>query len=200
MDETNPGMSRSLKDISEWEWTQIWQKLRIFIRRKYGYLEKQSGLDLDDIVQQAILDTLEGKRTWPPKNKDVSIVTFLCWVIRSNITNYLNKAENKVLAWPSDRKSITEDDHPRTQQSELPDQLAISEELLERVRETIGDDEFLMKVWEKLMLNYKPKQIAEDLGVDVLEVRNAQKRLNTRIEKLRESLQAPMREGAVLAR
>jgi RNA polymerase sigma factor (sigma-70 family) len=205
MDETNPEMGRCLKDISlsdisDKEWKEIWQKLRVFVQRKYGNLGKLVGLDLDDIVQQAILDTLEGRRTWPPTDKDVSIFVFLTWVIRSNISNILNKAESNVLVWPSDQISIPEDYHPGTSQSKLPEQQAISKELLEKVHETVGDDEFLMKVLEKLMLNFKPKQIAEELGVDIVEVRKAQKRLNKRIKKLRESLQAPMLEGAILAR
>ena len=191
-------MSRCLKDISDEEWLEIWKKLRTFIRKKYWYLEKRLGLDLDDIVQQAILDTLDGRRTWPPADKEVEIVPFLCEVIRSIVSNNFAKAENNVLTWPSDHSSILEDRNRDDHQPQLPDEQAITKEFIEKVHETVGD-EFLMKVFEKLILGSKPKEIAEDLEVNIVDVRNAQKRLRRQIRKLRESLEAPMPEGAVSA-
>ncbi|HJQ68305.1 MAG TPA: sigma-70 family RNA polymerase sigma factor [Blastocatellia bacterium] len=200
MDETNPGMSRSLKDITEEEWYVIYQKLRLFTHKRYWYLRGKAGLELDDVVQQAIVDTLQGKRTWPPADENLTIFAFLRGVIRSNISNELTRAGNNVLVWPSEHGSVSEDHQPRTQQAQLPDQQAISKELLEKLHQTIGEDERLVEVLKKLLLGFTPKQIADELGVDITEVRNAQKRLKKRISKLREDLNAPMPEGAVSAR
>lgn len=92
----------------------------MFTHKRYGRLKELYGWDLQDIVQQAIVGTLENRR-WPHSDSqagetgpNVSLFLFLCNVIRNDVAHH-RKIER--------RKSRTEvrDLSERNELENLPD-------------------------------------------------------------------------------
>lgn len=176
----------------------------MFTHKRYGWLKDKYGWDLQDIVQQAIIDTLEGKRRWPPSDSqtgdprpNLNLFLFLCGVIRSNVFHQLEKERRKP------HLEVTELDfglEPLLEESELSDKalprmseallsnqnsesMALYHELSERIHSAVADDHDLTKVVD-LLLNtpdYRPKEIAQQLGLPLPQVYRILKRLQKRL-------------------
>src|SRR5689334_1349346 len=89
-----PSESGGLESITENQWAHILQKLRLHTWKRYRSLRDRLGVDLDDVVHQALVDTLEGKRHWPKEK--VSLFYFLCWVVRSIIYHRLEQGKRNI--------------------------------------------------------------------------------------------------------
>jgi CRP-like cAMP-binding protein len=122
---------QQLSSLSEVQWEDLFKRLLMFTHKRYGWLKELSGWDLQDIVQQAIIDTLDGKWRWPPKDsqtavaQNLSLFLFLCNVIRNDVS-HLREMERR-----KSRKEVHELDlhleRPLLEESEVSDK-----DLLER--------------------------------------------------------------------
>lgn len=187
-----------LKAISEEQWAEIWQRLRLHAWRRYKYIHRHYGLDLDDVVQQAIFDTLQGLRLWP---EEVSIFSFLCGVVRSIISHQLEQEKRKLSIDSEEANSSIS----RTDMISLEAMVngSIGEYLkYEAIFNTLVYDELANKMYEmvqedKVMAQIvqlwssdpglKPHDIAEELGLSIKELRNVQKRLRRKLKDLRDA-------------
>ena len=196
--------TEELDAISKEQWVEIWQKLRLHTWRKYKSLQDKIGLDLDDMVHQAIIDTLERKRRWPPidkltgMKKHVDLFPFLCEVVRSNISHQLEEERKKIsiegtVSNPSeDSDLISLEGMISGPISEYLRYEAIYNrvfyvQLVSRMFELVkGDEELseIVKVWTRDP-SLKPSEIAQELGLSIEEVRNAQKRLRRKLRDVR---------------
>lgn len=168
------------------QWGELRNRLRHFTYKKYGWLSKHiRGLNLDEIVLDAIEDTYFGIRQWPleeNRNKDVSMFVFLCQTIRSKVS-HLVEQENKKLPI----NDILDEGRPESlshirqivlKSNEQSDQQAIYNALCRLIIESVRSDPILTMIAKYCVENpdSKPKEIAADLGLPIAEVRNAQKR------------------------
>jgi DNA-directed RNA polymerase specialized sigma24 family protein len=185
--------------ITDEQWEFVWQKLRFYVHRRYRWFYRQTGRDLDGIVSKAILDTMEGRRRYPPIDKetgmekpDVTLFVFLCCVVDSLIRTHLSTATR--LCELDDTLQVGEVHRPRRsflfKQTNLEDTASYNE-LVAEMRELVRGDPLLdrMVEWWAIEPDLKPRELAEALGVDKSQIQNALKRLRRRLARLRKEWQ-----------
>lgn len=192
--------------ITEDEWIDAWQRLRLHTWKRYGWLHKRLGLNLDDLVHQAIVDTMEGTRTWPPIDRntgeirqDVTLLSFLCGVVRNNAYHLWVKEKKRISFERSDNdepampKSLeillaeSNGSYPHLTRPEDVERQTIYNQITEKMSELVGDDEVARNIlteWRKDP-TLKPSDIATVLGLNITHIQNAQKRLRRKLEELR---------------
>ncbi len=169
------------------DWKDLWKRLRYFTYSHYAWLPAKisGGLDLDDLIQDAIVDAVTGKRQWPT---DVKLVTFLCQVIRSKVSHMLEKESNrqKFVEEISDPASRSHPQH--VLKPEDAHQQLCYNELCNKLRELVQGDKTLEHIIELRILDpeLKPSEIACMLERPIEDIRIAQKRLSRKLWKLRE--------------
>lgn len=133
------------------------------------------GASAADIVQQAMLSTINGSRPWDPE-KYPDIVSHLRWVIRSLVSN---------LAFSADNRQVQAEDDERL---ELPEAAVLrdsagaqADELSRRVQETIADDPQLVEVFDRLQQGGKPKEVAAAMGLADKDVYQLTQKLRRRL-------------------
>jgi len=101
--------SELLSSMTEEEWLDLYNRLRLFTYKRYYWLRDQTNLDLEGIIQEAIIDTIQGKRRWPSVDKDtdevkqislevkqISLFVFLCDVIRSKVSHLWEREKRQL--------------------------------------------------------------------------------------------------------
>ena len=192
-----PSERGGLESITETQWAQILQKLRLHTWRRYRSLSERLGLDLDDVVHQALVDTLDGKRSWP--NEEVDLFYFLCEVVRSIISHRLEREKRNVPFENLESRGSVDDSDLASVEAMIGGSIGeylryesiynrlVYDRLIEQMYELVKDDQELINIvglWSTDP-NLKPSELAEELGVSIGEIRNAQKRLRRRLKVLR---------------
>lgn len=169
------------------DWEALWQRLRRFTHKYYHWLPaKVRGIDLDDLVQGAIADVIAGGRYRPP---DVELVTFLCQVVRSKASHILEKERRVVsIEEVSPTHLRIPCGSPYTDDLEDARRQAAYQQLCNKLRELVNDDELVSKIVETWLSRpeLKPREMAKELGISIEKLRNAQRRLSSRASTLRE--------------
>ena len=199
---------KALNLLTEDDWRHLYNRLRYFAYKKYGWLQKHSSLDIETIIQDAIVDTVLGVRRWPPvdeqgNEKDLDLFIFLCGTVRSKISHVLQADKKKlsieemlsVKKASEENRSDSVDvllyeafQQVSSAQDEDSNQQAIYNELCNKLRALVLDDELLTQMvdlWAD-MPDLKPSDIAGILGLPDQEIRTAQKRLGRRVQQLKE--------------
>ena|SRR5215213_6748397 len=200
---------QQLSSLSEVQWEDLFKRLLIFTHKRYGWRKELSGWDLQDIVQQAIIETIEGKRRWPPKNSEtgepdpnVNLFLFLCNVIKTDVSHLLEKERRKsrteVHELDLDLERLLEESdapdkdlHKRRAaflSNENSESVALYHELSEKIHKAVANDEELTNVVDLLiyMPDSKPREIAEHLGLSIQQIYPILKRLRRRLTTMQE--------------
>lgn len=203
---------QALETITEEQWIEMWHKLRLHTAKKYRWLLRRLSLEPGDLANQAIVDTLQGRRQWPSINaqtglinEDLSLFAFLCGVVRSNAShlwerekanlpieniertngrrNVIPQSLETILAQPLDH-------HLTLANAENIEQRIINNQKTERICSFVAEDKELVRVITELRKDpaLKPRELAEILGLSIEKVRNAQKRLRRIVQNLRGDL------------
>jgi hypothetical protein len=173
--------------LSPDQWRELLKRLRHFAYKKYGWLlARIRGLNLNEIILDAIEDTYFGTRQWPPednRSKKVSMFGFLCQTIRSKVSHRVEEANKMVYI-----DEISNVERPQgldqicqivLRSNDQSDRQAIDNEFARLILESVSSDDTLtrmVKYWVEKP-DSKPQEIAADLGIPIEEVRNAQKRI-----------------------
>jgi hypothetical protein len=165
------------------------------------------GETVDSIVSKAVEKLYSGDRDWSP-DKQPDLRRYLEGVIDS-LLNHLAEAQENVLLTavpePGSKDAPSwETGSPRRDRaadwlvpnSGSPEAILISQEqvaledhALELLLEECADDPVLMDVLEAMMDGYeKPAEISERKGIPVKDVYKAAKRLDTKIEAIRQHI------------
>lgn len=180
-----PETPAPLDPRAEEEWRDVWNRLRYFTYLYYYWLPSRvSGVDLDDVVQEACLAALAGKRRRPP---NIELLKFLNNVVRSKVS-HLPKGEQKITSIEDTPLALT------ATSGEFPQPVRLEEkarqdayrQMCERLRELVSCDKDLLRIVDLLLANpdFKPRDIVRELNMTASELRNAQKRLSRRAKKL----------------
>jgi len=160
-------------------------------------LSDRLGLDLDDVVHQALVDTLDGTRRWPKEKVD--LFYFLCEVVRSIISHRLDQEKRNVPLESVEPRGSADDSDLASVEAMIGGSIGeylryesiynrlVYDRLIEQMYELVKDDQELINIvglWSKDP-SLKPSELAEELGVSISEIRNAQKRLRRRLRELR---------------
>lgn len=187
--------------LQQADWNSIYRKLAAYAvhqariyrwRGMSGNLESNSeligGVSCEDIVQEVIIKTLQGKRKWDPDKGELE--PWLFDQIKSEM-NHLVTSSTHV----RERISISEelDKEPNTASSTTHVQSASvivlneieAAERLAAVYDATVDDPQLEELVSAILdgCEPKPRFLAERLGVDVKDIYNRTKRLHRRVFK-----------------
>jgi DNA-directed RNA polymerase specialized sigma24 family protein len=193
---------KAISSLTDEEWADIYKRLRLFAKRRFFWVEKKIGVDTDDLVHQAIRDTLLGIRRAPP---GINVFVFLCQVIRSEVSHRWDRAHREIsLDAPNrsnaERKYDPENLPPDSIETLLQESGELSggqrdpflqadfAQLKDEVLALVEQDEELTEIVKLLFEDpqLKPSELAQILGFPMSRMRAAQKRLRRRLVSLRE--------------
>lgn len=126
------------------------------------------GASPADIVQQAMLLTMDGSRPWD-QGKYPDIANHLRWVIRSLISNLASSSDNRQV------QELPEEAILREKAAADPDELGC------RVQAAIKDDPQLVEVFERLQQGGKPKDVGASMGLADKDVYRLTQKLRRRL-------------------
>ena len=176
---------RTLRVVFGYTWK------RAFLLRKHGV---GVDLDVDDLVNQVIVDTVCGTLTWKPDA--VALSTHLCGAIRSRTWKLLNRRK------PTDTEdAIDEVLAEREPDADPTGELAARRDVVRKVKDHIfrmatekGDEgvQLLLMAYEEGVEGRSA--IADATGLSPSDVTNVRKRLGRLIEELPQELAEAARE------
>lgn len=197
----SPAPQDPLASVTREQWVEVWAKLRLHTWKRYKWFHDRFGEDLDEIAHQAILDTMRGTRRWPPIDArngevrgDISLFSFLCEVVRSNVSHIWDREKRKVSIDSSNSTNDSEEfeqkfidnllnatakKYPHLVNRDDVESIVIYNRITEQMLELVAEDaevHQIMKLWREEP-DMKPSEIAVKLGFDMPKVRAAQKRL-----------------------
>ncbi len=139
-----------------------------------------------DLVHEAVTDLLTGHRVRPD---GVDLFVFLCGVIRSKASNFLDRQQRLDGSARFGRYVSDEAPIARRVQTPGPDG---SGHLRDQIRALVEDDPQLVRMTELLFddPDLKPGDLADLMGCTANDVYSAKKRLERRVASLRQALAA----------
>jgi hypothetical protein len=199
-----------LASITEEQWAEVWLKLRLHVWKRYYWLHKRLGENLDDIAHQSILDTMNGKRRWPPIDpgttevrRDIGLLSFLCEVARSKVSHIWAREKKRVSIDSYDSTDDSEEfntnfiDHllnesakkfPHLLRPDDTEAVVIYNRVSAKMLDLVSSDPLVLRIvtlWREEP-DLKPKDLATRLRLTMSEVRAAQKRLRRLVRVLKE--------------
>jgi DNA-directed RNA polymerase specialized sigma24 family protein len=210
MDDLNHRFGAWLASLSDRELKELWNKLRYFTYFHFSWLPPKvpGGLELEDLIEEAIEDALSGQRTWP---EGLDPFSLLCGTIRSKASHVWEKVKRRRpgaegSSSPADGEEAALPPPPDDDEGEAIFQFGASGykadyyhlcqnvqrdadcyELRDRILALIGDRPLERAIVELRMDDPKmtPRDLAAVLRVPFEEVRRAVRRLQKIVATLR---------------
>jgi len=194
--------------LQEQKWEPIYRELvafGIYWAQNYhwrhgGLQELTAGQTIADVVQEAIIKTIEGKRSWDPQKGP--LVPWLRDQVKSEIDHLYHSAASRhevLIPESEDGEELTDWIEHRSSQggdvsvvvsSQNPEEIVLKKEDIEKREDalfqaTSGDPE-LEEILEIIAGGCapRPRYLAAELGVPVTDVNNRLKRLRRRAWQL----------------
>ncbi len=183
-------MDQKIKEhIQAADWSEITRKLAAYARYFFKIRDNQAilpmGSSVESAVHEAIRKFLDGTRRWNPENVD--LLGFLKGVVKSEISHLLSSKEASLTT------SIDPENIEKYQSESLnPEQAVIEKEkgrLIEIVHQKLieqaeSDSDYLTVAVCIEAGIHKPKDIAQEMDLDVDEVYKIKKRWQRDFEKI----------------
>lgn len=162
-------------------------------------VELPRGETIDSIVSLAFTKVLTGERRWRAA-KEPDLKTYLMSVIDSLLNHLAEHSDNRML------RAMPEEGQPEampTTPARNPEMALLQQEkerhaarVMQLLLEVSQDDPLVLRTIESMRDGCeKPADIATTLGVPVSDVYNAIKRLERKMIRVRQRLQAPQGRG-----
>jgi DNA-directed RNA polymerase specialized sigma24 family protein len=151
------------------------------------------------MVSLAFTKVLTGERRWQA-DKEPDLKKYLMSVIDSLLNHLAEHSDNRMLrAMPDEGQAAT----TPTTSARNPEMALLQEEkkrhearVMQLLIEVSQDDPLVLRMIQSMQGGCeKPGDIATTLGIPVSDVYNAMKRLERKIVRVRQRLQAPLGEG-----
>jgi DNA-directed RNA polymerase specialized sigma24 family protein len=174
---TREEIEKALEALTDAQLVRL-EKSSAFRHRSLG--TRGAGRNEGDLLSDAIIATLEGRRKWKP---NIDFMTFLAGVMRS-LASHIRKGKavdafDDIAPNPVNDEDDSEDfvEQIPTAAPVDPERQLLARELDGRIREHFKDDPVELLVYESFLEKMKPAQIQECLGIDEKEYNAAAKRL-----------------------
>jgi len=156
-------------------WDELIDALNAYAisRLKSDNIKNFEGKEAIDFVGDVILKVMEGKRDW--NKAQCSFREFLFGCLRSEISNFFETSKKCKNGEFEENSTVQNTENIEDNRKQISELLKLK-----------GADDDELTVFECWMDGIKkPRDIAEDLGVNVKEIYNISKRLEKRIEKIK---------------
>ncbi|SFP01985.1 DNA-directed RNA polymerase specialized sigma subunit, sigma24 family [Chitinophaga sp. YR627] len=138
------------------------------------------GKQYEDIVMDAIEKVFKGERQWDPlKNLDLSC--YLKSVIKSLLSNEKRSKAAAIMKMIPEDLQVQHDDNTIEE--------LYCREVDKYIISCLEGDAALLLVYKAIKDGQSPKQISEEYGLDIRNVRNIQKRLSRKLPEVLSQLQ-----------
>lgn len=197
-------------NLSEEKWAEIHKRLTLYAEDKVferwwrgargskcargsDSASIPGGLGPADIASEAIVDFINGTRVWN-QAKQPDLLKFLKGVVDSKVNHLATSVENKKMRNPvptkdEDGNEQEFDIEAKERGAEVIHAVELAAEVLEALRAEIGGDPLVEQILDCLEAEITtPSDMAAVLGTSVKDINNAQKRLRTKVEKVRRTL------------
>ena len=152
------------------------RKLQRFARFRMAALGGLSrGRDHEDLLEEAMTATLDGRRTW--RKSSVTLVNHLMAVMRSTSDNWATREDQREVVEAKLYGAAQDED--ASQDTQL-----IEKEALEALEASISDDSVAREVLSALQLGLKGQELKETLGITEDQLRAATRKLDRRAQAL----------------
>jgi len=145
------------------------------------------GLDPEDLIQQALVKTLDGRRSW--NKAGVDFVGHLMGAISSDVSHHGEQVEaNPAIRTEADLLRNTEDEKSSPldllpHQATNAERAEMAKEEVERIRNLFRDDTLVTLLIDGFAEGLKGSQIQEALGISRAEYEAAMKRLRRGVRR-----------------
>jgi DNA-directed RNA polymerase specialized sigma24 family protein len=180
---------QTFEKLCKYDWEKIILDLTLYasdrlMALKFAKVKLPLAQEPSDYAKEAVKLLFDEKRIWNP-DTDPDLLNFLKYsVVKSLIYNERTSAAVKkrveARVQPKGNEDTDEDlDFSDIVASKDPtvDSILIEQQTLENIRFALRDDDEAMLVFEELIKSNKPREIADDLGITIEEVRNILKRI-----------------------
>jgi hypothetical protein len=165
------------------------RRLRKFARwRILGLGHLAAGREHSDLLQEAIVLTLDGRRRWIPEN--VTFIDHLLGAMRSISYAWSQKGMTEARILPADDAETDEDggtallpfyNIPAREPS--PERQAEATETIRTIMDCFREDDTALKILTAMMEGQTNAEIVTSLGITHLEYHAARKRIQRRLQK-----------------
>lgn len=167
-------------DQSDVDWLRITRRLAMFSMRLISRRGLQNEIDPEDLINSAIEKFLAGERHYDEDKGN--FYSFLCGVIRSEISNLARKKSLSVVDIDSDYVESSSDNSPS------PEKRYLYNEEKRFLYNYIEEKDPTLLELAKLMLDYELAgsiDLANTMKISTEEVNNAKKRLRRLVQKIK---------------
>ncbi len=177
--------------LKDQDWAKITMDLINYTYHLLNVSNLKGGIEIEDIVQDAIIKVYSGERLWN-RLKDPDLIKFLKYsVIKSLVSNYHESkiAKTQIAVSRIDlNMNDSDESDPFFETVEgnvpLPDEELFAIEILSTIRKKLEDDIDAALIFEELIKGGTPQSISNDLGITITDVNNALKRIrNTKAKE-----------------
>jgi hypothetical protein len=174
----------TLDQLRSQDWEDIIPKLysHTIYRMKWFGLTSElrlKGHEFKDLAHEAITLVFEGKRKWN-LSKNPDLLEYLKNVINSLIWNLMASKERSKLS----ALDISEGIPDTLLFDEMLEMDIINKDQIDKIEDTLLNNEPMWLVFSSLIEGYKPQEIVEKYDLDIQNVRNIQKKLRRHITNI----------------
>ncbi|MEE9442831.1 MAG: hypothetical protein V3V99_09220 [candidate division Zixibacteria bacterium] len=170
------------------DWESILPKLYAYAYAYCNYPGMQASTSPEDLVNEAVLRVLSGKRKWDP-HSDPDILIFMKFSVIKSMTN---QAWNSVKKRKECYNKITEKESENTAQRKMDehDREELYKGYMDEIEDRLKDnDDLLLLFYATQEGNYSNIDLAKALGKDVKDVCNMKKRMGRKIADLKKIME-----------
>jgi hypothetical protein len=165
------------------------RKLQRFARFRMAALGDLSrGRDHEDLLEEAMTATLDGRRTW--RKSSVTLVNHLMAVMRSTSDNWVTREDQREVV-EAELYGVAQDEDEADDllsavklTTASQDTQLIEKEALEALEASVSDDSVAREVLSALQLGLKGQELKETLGITEDQLRAATRKLDRRTQAL----------------
>ncbi|MCY3883988.1 MAG: hypothetical protein OXG24_03635 [Gammaproteobacteria bacterium] len=143
------------------------------------------SVDGRDLLHEAIIRMLQGKRRWP---RGVPLVVFLLETMRSIASDHRRRLEDRVLVNATDVNVEPDLDENvielAADESSNPETRTIAAEVLSHIKEAFKNDNDALAVLRGKALGKTPHEIQEENAMDGTRYATTQRRIRRRLSRL----------------
>lgn len=143
------------------------------------------SIDWSDLLNEAVIRTLSGARTWP---LNIPFIAFLAQTMRSIASEEWQRCKRENTTLECDISVKNEDDNFNVEDLSVntidPERDALAKNAIENLEKIFQDDNEVLSILHGLAEGNSPDEIQEEFGLNKTQYASAQRRIRRKITQL----------------